>query len=212
MTSTTAARLALYHAEAAKCTSCHAHGLVHIEPTQGVAKPMLQRSPTGSLGILIVGEAPNWDDTYDANKGYLTYDADTDPTGQFMRRLLVEEVGLADAEIDDVLFTNGVLCLPTRKGERYPVSAKQADHCKPWLVRLIEDADVKVVVTMGGKPLEAVNRIERHGLTLKDAGALHPWFGRKLLPLYHAGLLGRISRSEAQQRQDIRVLRTFLGR
>lgn len=173
---------------------------------------MLQPSPTGSLGILIVGEAPNWDATYDANKGYLTYDADTDPTGQFMRRLLVEEVGLSEPEIDDVLFTNGVLCLPTRKGERFPVSAKQTDLCKPWLVRLIEDAAVKVVVTMGGKPLEAVNRIERHGLTLKNAGALHPWFGRKLLPLYHAGLLGRISRPEAQQRRDIRVLRTFLGR
>jgi uracil-DNA glycosylase len=182
-----------------------------VDEIRGIAKPMLQRSPTGSLGILIVGEAPNWGDTY--KKGYLTYDADTDPTGRFMRRLLIEEVGLAEQEIDDVLFTNGVMCLPTQKGERFPVSAKQSDLCKPWLVRLIEDAEVKIVVTMGGKPLEAVNRIERHGLTLKDAGALHPWFGRQLLPLFHAGQLARnLSRAESEQRQDIRVLRSFLGR
>lgn len=130
-----------------------------------------------------------------------------------MRQLLVEEVGLADEEINDVLFTNAVLCLPKLKGEKYPVSTKQLDLCQSWLVRLIHDADVKVVVTMGGMPLQALARIERHGLTLRTGvGKLHPWFGRQLLPLYHAGLLGRISRPAALQRADIRPLRAFLRR
>jgi uracil-DNA glycosylase len=205
-------RLLLYRSEAERCTSCHAHGLLHVDERGGRAMPMLQRSPTGALGILIIGEAPNWDDTYDPEKGYLTYDYDTDPTGTFMHTLLIEEAGLTEAEIGDLLFTNAVLCLPKAKRTKYPVVAKQLDHCRVWLVRLIRDAEAKVVVTMGATPLQAVSRIERHQLSLKNAGRLHPWFGRALLPLYHAGRLGRISRPEALQRQDMRALRTFLGR
>lgn len=80
-------RLSLYQAEAAPCTSCRAHDLLHVDEQGKRAKPMLQRSPTGALGVLIIGEAPNRDDTYDAEKGYLTYDYDTDPTGRFMQHL-----------------------------------------------------------------------------------------------------------------------------
>jgi hypothetical protein len=71
-----AAQLGVLQAEAAQCTRCHAHGLVHLDDVRGVARPMLQRNPTGVLGILVVGEAPNWDDTYDPTKGYLTYEKD----------------------------------------------------------------------------------------------------------------------------------------
>ena len=67
---------------------------------------MLARSLTAALGILVVGEAPNHADTYDPDKGYLTYDPDTDPTGKFMHSLLVDEAGLHDHEIADVLFTS----------------------------------------------------------------------------------------------------------
>ena len=127
--------------------------------------------------------------------------------------LLVNEVGLTAAEIDDVLFTNAVLCLPMFNGKKYPVTAKQLDLCKPWLVRLMNEADVRVVVAMGDKALQALNRVERHGLTLRGGvGQLHPWSGRRLLPLYHSGVLGRNSRSAELQRRDIRPLRTFIGR
>jgi len=174
---------------------------------------MLARSPTASLGILVVGEAPNHADTFDPDKGYLTYDYDTDPTGRFMRALLIEEAGLTADEIDHVLFTNAVLCLPARRNDRHPVSIRQVDACKPWLVRLLEDADISIVVTMGATALRALNRIERHGWVLKHAaGRIHGWYGRKLLPLYHAGLLGRVSRNEAAQRADMRALRHHLGR
>jgi hypothetical protein len=77
----------------------------------------------------------------------------------------------------------------------------------------MDDAEVKVVVTMGAMPLRALDRVEKHGLTLRTGvGRLHSWFGRKLLPLYHAGLLGRVSRPAEMQRADIRPLRVFLGR
>jgi uracil-DNA glycosylase family 4 len=174
---------------------------------------MLARTPTAALGVLVVGEAPNHADTFALDKGYLTYDDDTDPTGRFMRTLLIEEAGLRAEEVGDVLFTNAALCLPARRNDKHPVSVKQVDACKPWLARLIDDAEITIVVTMGVTALRALNRIERHGLLLKQAaGRLHSWHGRKLLPLYHAGLLGRLSRNEAAQRADIRALRDHLGR
>lgn len=206
-------RLATYQSDAKACTLCREHELLHVDEQYGCARPIFQRSPTGALGIMVVGEAPNWDDTFLPSKRHLTYEADTDPTGRFMRTLLLEEVGLNAAEINDVLFSNAVLCLPAEEGGKHRVRRKQFDLCAPWLKRLIDDADARVVVTMGATPLRALKIIERHRLTLRTAvGTLHSWYGRQLLPLYHPGLLGRITRPAEQQRRDIRPLREFLGR
>jgi uracil-DNA glycosylase family 4 len=189
------------------------NNLLFVEPMLGCARPIFAKSSTAALGILIVGEAPNRADTFDHDKGYLTYDHETDPTGRFMCTLLIDAAGLQAHEINDVLFTNAVMCLPARRNDKHPVSVEQMDACKPWLVRLIEDAEISIVVTMGATALRALNRIERHGLVLKrDAGRSHPWYGRKLLPLYHAGLLGRVTRSADAQRADMRALREHLGR
>lgn len=211
-----AQRLATLQAHAKACTRCRDHdgaNLLFVDPLRGCASPMLARTPTAALGVLVVGEAPNHADTFAPDKGYLTYDDDTDPTGRFMRTLLIEEAGLRAEEVGDVLFTNAALCLPARRNDKHPVSVKQVDACKPWLARLIDDAEITIVVTMGATALRALNRIERHGLVLKQAaGRLHSWHGRMLLPLYHAGLLGRLSRNEAAQRADIRALRDHLGR
>jgi uracil-DNA glycosylase family 4 len=209
-------RLASFQADVKECIRCRDQGgnnLLFVDPERGCASPMLARAPTAALGVLVVGEAPNQADTFDEDKGYLTYHDETDPTGRFMRTLLIEEAGLRADEIDDVLFTNAALCLPARRNGKHPVSATQIDLCKPWLVRLIEDAEITIVVTMGATALRALDRIERHGLVLNEAaGRLHAWHGRKLLPLYHAGLLGRVSRNEAAQRADMRSLRQHLGR
>ncbi len=97
---------------------------------------MLARMPTAALGVLVIGEAPSHADTFASGKGYLTYDGDTDPTGRFMRTLLIEEAGLRAEEVDEVLFTNAAQCLPARRNDKHPVSVKQVDACKPWLVRL----------------------------------------------------------------------------
>lgn len=211
-----ALRLATFAADARSCERCRVHkgsNLLFVDPIQGCATPILAKAPTARLGVLVVGEAPNRDDTFDTNKGYLTYDFDTDPTGRFMRTLLIDEAGLRPEEIEDVLFTNAVLCLPARRNDKHPVSIAQVDLCKPWLVRLMDDAQISIVVTMGATALRALNRIERHGLVLRaSAGKLHDWNGRKLLPLYHAGLLGRISRPEQHQRADMRALRSHLRR
>ena len=167
-------------------------------------------APTAGLGILVVGEAPNHADTYDPRKGYLTYEPGTDPTGTFMLELLVEVVGLAPARIADVLFANAVACLPARHDGAHPVRARQRDHCRPWLARLIDDADPRVVVSLGKKPLEALDAIERHHLRVSNAGTAVPWYRRHLLPLYHPSRLGRVSRPADLQRRDIAALRAFV--
>lgn len=206
-------RLAIYQGDLGRCTRCVDAGLLHVHEHRGCAKPILQRGPTGRLGVLIVGEAPNFDDSFNADKGYLTYDAKTDPTGRFFFELLVDIVGLTEQQAqNDLLFANAVACLPKRQGDRHPVTAAQLAACRPWLERLIQDAEPSVVVAMGAKALHALGKVEKHGLTLqKSAGKLHDWYGRRLLPVYHPGLLGRVTRKADQQRQDILALRDHLG-
>lgn len=203
---TVALRLIDYQQRALACTRCHDEALLYAG-AEGRAYPLFQRDPTGRAAILVVAEAPNLTDSFDEDKRRLTYDADTDPTGVFARELLLS-VGLSH---QDVVFTNAVLCLPARRAGKYPVSARQLALCSPWLAQLIEAAQPRVVVTFGARALHAVGVLERHGLRLKgSAGKLHRWHGRKLLPLYHPGRLGRISRSPEQQLQDIAVLREEL--
>ncbi|WP_408891714.1 uracil-DNA glycosylase family protein [Myxococcus faecalis] len=157
---------------------------------------------------MVVAEAPNLTDSFDADKRRLTYDVDTDPTGGFARELLVS-VGL---RVEDVLFTNAVLCLPARKKGKHPVSARQMELCRPWLAKLIEVADPLVVITFGARALDALGRLEEHGLTLRTGvGKLHPWRGRQILPLYHPGLLGWVTRNAARQFQDSAVLKHLLA-
>jgi len=67
-----ARRLRLYGEEALRCTRCRDLGLLFCHPDAGPAKPMLQKNATGRSGVLVVGEGPNADDTFDPEKGYLS--------------------------------------------------------------------------------------------------------------------------------------------
>lgn len=148
-------------------------------------------------------EAPNFEDSFLPTKGRLTIGGQTDPTGSFLEELLAH-VGL---EPHDVVCTNAVLCLPRYDGRRYRVTRVLRESCRPWLEQLIAVLNPRVVVTFGAQPLRAVGRIERHGLSLKlGSGRLHDWNGRRLLPLYHPGSLGRITRSAEQQKRDIEAI------
>lgn len=57
-----------------------------------------------SPDIFFVLEAPNRDDTFDPDKGYLTYDYDTDPSGRLFRELFVLDLG---EPIEALAVTNG---------------------------------------------------------------------------------------------------------
>jgi uracil-DNA glycosylase family 4 len=172
------------------------------------AYPLFHAEATCPSRIVFVAEAPNTTDTFDADKGRLTVDDETDFTGRSMRALL-RSVKLKPEE---VLFTNTVLCLPAKQRDKFPVSTRLASACQPWLERFIEAADTRVVVTFGEKALKAMDRIEQHGLTLAvGVGRLHEWRGRKLLPLYHPSRLALRYRSREQQLADIRCLVSALG-
>ena len=201
-------RIETYREEASRCTTCREPGLIYRHADGRWAYPLFQKEGTCRSGVMLVLEAPNFDDTFDADKGRLTCEPETDPTGQFMSELLAS----VQLEPSDVLFTNCVLCLPAKKNGKFPVTATQRKLCRPWLVQLIDVLDPGVVGTVGGDALRAVGQIEPHGLTLKnDFGRLHDWLGRKLLPLYHPSRLGRVNRSAELQQEDIKALLPFLG-
>ncbi|WP_437282937.1 uracil-DNA glycosylase family protein [Sorangium sp. So ce375] len=200
--------LQAFRSDASACAVCHDHGWLHFQPDGRRARPLFHLESSIRRRLLFVFEAPNLADTYEPDKGRMTCDPDTDPTGRFMLELLAH-VGLTPS---DVVFTNAVLCLPAARGGKFPVSSGQLNACLPWLERLIADVDPKVVVTSGAQALSAVDRLERHGLRLRQhAGRTHPWLGRMLLPLYHPSALGRVSRSRAEQLADIEALLPILA-
>ncbi len=196
--------------ELASCTVCRADGLLFPN-----ARPLFCKPSTTKARVLFVAEAPNHADTFDADKGYLTYDDDTDPTGVFFRELALDVLGLAE---DEVLVTNAVLCLPARtKQNNHKPSATLVSKCAPNLRRQMEVVDPLVVVTMGTVPLQAAAKVEDHGLRrMKDAVASpRPWFGRTLFPVYHPGMLARngpSGRKADEQRRDWRALRDLLDK
>jgi uracil-DNA glycosylase family 4 len=199
--------LILFRDAARGCVECRSLGLVHYDTKLGWGYPLFHEGATCPTQVIVVGEAPNWDDTYDQSKRRLTYDIETDPTGNFARDVFAT-VGLAPC---DMLFTNGVLCLPTRRGKKHPVRAAQSWNCLKWLKMAIDSCNAKVVVTLGGAALDAVGRLSRHHLTLgTSAGKAHAWNNRLLFPLYHPGRLGRIARPPDRQIDDIQPLKELL--
>jgi uracil-DNA glycosylase family 4 len=203
-------RLRAYQDGVAQCRICHDAHLLYLHPDGRPAYPVQQRNPTGKARVLVVAEAPNATDTFDLDKGYLTYGPGSDATGIFETELLGEIAGL---NLADVLFTNAVLCLPARRNDRHPVTARLRKSCSPNLKHLVQTAAPLVVVTFGTQALHALKQIETHDLQLKTAaGTMRPWFGRHLLPLYHPSRLARITRSEDRQRKDIAPLAEFLKR
>ena len=199
--------LTSFQIEAGACVRCHELGLLHVHEDGRRSRPLFHEDTTGRSRVLCVMEAPNFEDTYDVDKGRLTIHPETDPTGRFLAELLAS----VDLTPTDVVCTNAVLCLPAGSGGRHPVTPQLRKAYRPWLAKLIDAVDPLAVISLGTKPLEALNGVERHGLTLRQGvGKLHDWYGRKLLPLYHPGQLGRVTRKAEAQRRDIQALRSVL--
>lgn len=88
---------------------------------------------------------------------------------------------------EQTFITNAVLCNPrTATGANRTSSKIEINNCLPHLKRQIEIINPKVVVTLGRISLEALRRLDYHALELRrDAGQVHFWRNRKLVPLYH---------------------------
>ena len=196
-------------AEHSSCTRCHEEGLLHPE-----ARPLFGKFRGERTDLLFVLEAPNYEDTHDPNKGYLTVEPNTDPSVAFFYKLYTE---ILAEPIENLVLTNAVLCLPAGTGGRHPVGMKQMRACSPNLREQVRTLDPMIVVPMGMKALVATNAVDEHRLrTMADAVARPtPWFGRVLFPVFHTGLLARngpSGRKADQQREDWTRLRDVLVR
>lgn len=176
------------------------------------ARPLFGRFKVWKNGVAFLFEAPNWDDTFNENKGYLTYDRETDPSGGFARQLMVEELGL---DPDFFQVTNSVLCLPVGKDGKFTIRGAQRKLCASLIRDQIRVLDPAVVVPVGGAALEATRRLESHPYRRMLDAVARPvrWSGRWLYPLFHTSMLARNARGgrkEDDQRRDWRLLRDFL--
>src|SRR5437773_2540747 len=179
-------------------------GLLH-----NAAKPLFGHFRPSRRGVLFVFEAPNLSDTTHPDKGYITYDNVSDPTGEFTKKLFTEILQITS---NDFQVTNAVLCLPKRAKTAFTVRAKHVSNCSNNLRRQIEILDPVVVASVGATALNASCRIESFPYRTLECvvGRAHRWFGRWIFPLAHTSRQGRLQRSEEEQRSDWRALRDFL--
>jgi DNA polymerase len=96
---------------------------------------------------------------------------------------LIDHVGL---KREDIFITNAVLCNPLAEGKNSRPTAREIQNCSPFLKTLLELIQPRLVVTLGGVGLEAVNRLWRTSYRLADSvGKILPDTPYPLLPLYH---------------------------
>jgi len=110
----------------------------------------------------------------------------------------------------DIYITNAVLCCPTNENGTVRNPTKQeVKNCHPYLSRIIDLVNPKIVVTLGKKALEAIKEIENHPLVLsKDVASYTRWNNRWVYPLYHPSpqVINTGTRTFEQQKTDFRQL------
>ena len=118
----------------------------------------------------------------------------------------------AGIERSRVFVTNAVLCNPrTPDGRNDRPRAAEIQSCSDHLRALIHLLDPAWVVSLGRAALDALGLIESHDRVLaRDVGRVTPWYGRRLVPLYHPGPRALIRRPLAEQAADYAALAAML--
>ncbi len=192
-----------------KCAACRDN--TSRELIDNNARPLFGKFRPISRGLLFVFEAPNRDDTYNPSKGYITVNAETDPSGTFLYELANRAFGCHPETLQIV---NSVLCLPTERNGDRPVSGYQRRLCTENLRQQITILDPTVVVPLGVQPLKALDYVCQHGLSRISEGVAKSvkWMGRWLFPLYHTSKQARYGptgRKPERQHSDWSELRKF---
>lgn len=118
----------------------------------------------------------------------------------------------AGIERSGVFVTNAVLCNPRKPdGRNDRPRTGEVRNCSDHLRSLIDLLDPPWVVSLGRAALEALSLIEPHAVLLaRDVGQAAPWYGRRLVPLYHPGPRALIRRPIAQQAADYAALAALI--
>jgi len=162
----------------------------------------------GAVGarVMFIGEAPG---RQGGDRTRVPFSGDQ--SGRNFARYLAS-VGLTREEI---FITNAALCNPrTETGANRRPARSEVENCSEFLRRQVELVDASVVVTLGAVSLAALRAVEYHQLSLKEnAGQVHAWRGRLLVPLYHPSPQVLAShRREAAQLEDYQAVALALGR
>jgi DNA polymerase len=114
---------------------------------------------------------------------------------------------------EKIFITSAALCNPrSQSGANRRPKQTELANCSEFLARTFALINPKVVVTLGSVALEAIKKICSHDLCLKnDAGNIHRWNDRLLVPIYHPSPQVLAShRREAEQLKDYQVVRTAI--
>ena len=122
---------------------------------------------------------------------------------------LLNHVGLMRK---DIFITNAVLCNPLKNGSNRRPTIKEIDNCNSFLENLINLITPKIISTLGGVGLEAINRIFSVSYKLADVVASPLPIGKFILfPLYHPSpRVIYTRRSLDHQKKDFEKLLTNL--
>jgi uracil-DNA glycosylase len=159
-------------AEVSACRRC---------PRMGNSRRVLsERNGPWNARVLFVAEAPG---RLGADRNGIPLCGDQ--TGVRFERLL-DGMGWSRT---DVFITNAVLCnARDEKGRNATPMRPELANCAPFLSRTLELVDPALVIALGRLGLEALGRLQPHGLSLcAAAGTLAEWNGRMLGVLYHPG-------------------------
>jgi uracil-DNA glycosylase family 4 len=177
------------------CFACN--GMAHCHVLGEVNGPADAR-------VMFVGEAPG---RHGAGRSGVPFSGDE--SGRRFESLLA----VAGLRREDVFVTNAVLCNPLDgSGNNRRPLPREVRACLGHLRGQIEAVNPDYVVALGGVALDALNRIEAHGMTLASAcGVPRAWFGRTLVVLYHPGRRAIVHRSIGAQEGDWRGLGEVVG-
>ncbi len=150
--------------------------------------------------IMFIGEAPG---RKGADRTHVPFSGDQ--SGSNFDRFL-NSINLPRTRL---FITSAAICNPrTPTGANRKPSQKELANCSDFLRRTFEIVNPEVVVTLGSVALDAIKRIERHDLALKEAaGKLFHWHSRLLVPIYHPSPQVLAShRREADQLRDYQTV------
>ncbi len=174
-------------AEAASCQRCPAM----CERTAVLS----ERNGSLRARVMFIGEAP----------GRQGGDRTRVPfSGDQSGRNFTRYIASIELPREELFITNAALCNPrTTTGANRKPSALELANCSAFLSRQLEIINPPVVATLGAVSLAALRVVAYHQLSLKEnAGQVHEWNGRLLVPLYHPSpqVLASHRREDAQLR------------